>query len=181
MKNWPAAVVVVAVAIAVVISIWTFAGSRAPSGEHELRAMETSVDELRTEVRELRTAVRELREALAVEATREDVAPEDEAASVDSEAVGLDAGEVNVEPVNVVLEIGRHGACTLDGRAVAREQLQAELKKVLAANPAMTLSVLPDETVPTVEVNRVLDDARAVGIHRIEIATAPGGDSAGAE
>jgi len=181
MKNWPAAVVVVAVAIAVVISIWTFAGSRAPQDEHELRAMETSVDELRAEVRELRAAVRELREAFAVEAARKDVAAKSVTASVDSEAVGLDAGEVNVEPVDIVLEVKAGGVCVLDGRTVERDELHAELKKVLAANPAMTLSVLPDETVPMVEVNRVLEDARAVGIHRIEVSTASGGDSAGAE
>ena len=181
MKGWPATVVVVAVAIAVVISIWAFVGSRTPSGEYELRAMEKSVDELRAEVREMRAAVRELREALATEATREDVAPEGETASVDPEAVGLDAGEVNVEPVDIVIEIKAGGMCVLDGRAVERDELQAELKKVLAANPAMTLSVLPDETVPMVEVNRALDDARAVGIYRIEVSTASSGDSSGPE
>ncbi len=181
MKGWPATVVVVAVAIAVVISIWAFVGSRAPSREYELRAMEKSVDELRAEVREMRAVVRELRETLAAEATREDVVPEGGTASVDPEALGPVAGEVNVEPVDVVLEVKAGGVCVLDGRAVERDELQAGLKKVLAANPAMTLIVRPDETVPMVEVYRVLDEAHEAGIYRISLATSAPEESAGPE
>jgi len=175
MKGWPATVVVVAVAIAVVISIWAFVGSRAPSREYELRAMEKSVDELRAEVREMRAVVRELRETLAAEATREDVVPEG------GTALGPVAGEVNVEPVDVVLEVKAGGVCVLDGRAVERDELQAGLKKVLAANPAMTLIVRPDETVPMVEVYRVLDEAHEAGIYRISLATSAPEESAGPE
>ena len=63
----------------------------------------------------------------------------------DRDEPGLGAGEVNVEPVNVVLEVKTRGECVLRGRAVARDELRAELKKVLAANPAMLLIVRPEQ------------------------------------
>jgi biopolymer transport protein ExbD len=181
MRGWPAGVVVVAVVVAVIVSIWAFISSRGPSSDSGLRALEESVRDLRGEVRDLREAVRDLREVLAAGPAHEVVAPEREAAAVGRDETGFGGGEVNVEPVDVVLEVKMGGACVLAGRAVARDELRAELKKVLEANPAMTLIVRPDETVPMVEVNRVLDEVQGVGIHRVSLSTSAPLESAGPE
>jgi biopolymer transport protein ExbD len=80
-----------------------------------------------------------------------------------------EAVEINLDPVDVLLEIDAARTCALDGRDVARDALAAELKKVLAANPAMRLVVRAHEAVPTSEVEKIIAIAGEAGIHRVDI------------
>jgi biopolymer transport protein ExbD len=82
---------------------------------------------------------------------------------------------VNLEPVDILLEMDAARELTLDGRKVARDDLKAELTRLLKANPAMRLVVRAPESVPMTEVQELLDIAGGAGIYRVDTEAA-GGD-----
>jgi biopolymer transport protein ExbD len=75
--------------------------------------------------------------------------------------------------VDIVLAIAADGSLTLDGRAVSRDGLEAELKRMMQARPAMHLIVKADKSVAAAEVTACVDTAGKAGIHNVDIATAP--------
>jgi hypothetical protein len=88
-----------------------------------------------------------------------------------------DAGDVQVEPVDVLLEVDAARVCTLDGREVERDALKAELTAILKANPAMRLVVRAHESVPMSEVDELLAVAGEAGIYRVETKTLSGDET----
>jgi biopolymer transport protein ExbD len=104
-----------------------------------------------------------------------------EAAEPD-EAIKLPpSGEINPDPVDIVLAIDAAGECTLGGRRVARDKLGAEFRRVLNANPAMQLVVKPHKDTPQSDVEAVLETARQAGIYRVSLPTSSGEGEGGAE
>jgi biopolymer transport protein ExbD len=78
--------------------------------------------------------------------------------------------DTNTESVDIVLTIDAAGTCTLDGKAVEREKLGAEFRRVLQANPAMLLVIEADKGGALGHVTSVQAAAREAGIHRIALA-----------
>ncbi len=173
MKEWPAYVVVAAVVVAVLVNVSVLVRD---SGSSDAEIM-AAITKLEREVAELRYHVDVVAETLKARgASTGDAAsggspPGDE---------GLEGGaafaaepprlEVSTEPVDIVLTIDAAGTCTLRGKAVERDKLEAELKQVLQLNPAMRLVIRADEEVSQEQKVWVADAARKAGIHRIALA-----------
>lgn len=184
MKGMPAYLVALGVLVAAGACVFSVVVGGA-SGGKQIAKLQDSVESLRKDVAELRTTVGELEATVGKGAgaalKQPDAVPggggpgHDAGPSVENvESSALSEGEtVNEEPVDIVLEIAADHTITLDGRAVAKDDLEAELKRVLRANPAMQLIVKGDTSISYDDLQQVLNTARRVGIYRVGLATAP--------
>ena len=184
MKGMPAYLVALGVLVAAGACVFSVVVGGA-SGGKQIAKLQDSVESLRKDVAELRTTVGELEAAVGKGAGAAPKQPDavaggggpgrDAGPSVENvESPALpEGGNVNENPVDIVLEIAADRTITLDGRAVAKDDLEAELKRVLKANPAMQLVVKGDASVPMNEVQGVVDTAKRAGIYRLSLATAP--------
>jgi len=175
MKGWPAYVVVAAVVVAVVANIMALGRGKALSDARELAELRDSVAALTSRVNELRVVILELQGTLNPPAVPADLPegafpPEEPEPEIKLPS----SGEVNADPVDVVLTIDEAGVCTLKGRSIERDKLGAELKRILNANPAMQLVVRAHKETPLSEVTAILQTARDAGIYRVSLATRPG-------
>jgi biopolymer transport protein ExbD len=175
MKGWPAYVMVVAIVVALVANLVVMGRSGLLAGARELADLKDEVAALRGQVTKLRTAVLELQATLKPPAPPADLGERTlEPAEPEGEIKLPPSGEINPEPVDIVLAIDATGACTLAGRKVERNQLGAEFRRVLSANPAMQLVVKADKAAPQSDVQAILETARQAGIYRVSLPAPPG-------
>ena len=175
MKTWHALVLVVTIVVAVAMNLIALLGKADLDQDAQLRP---AIDSLSARIDKLDTAVRELsaglqgRNASARPATGETVSGGEAASAEEAAAGSAPAGDgVEYLPVDIVLEIDAAGRYTLDGQFVKREDLGAEFKRVLLANPAMQLVVQTHTETPEAQVPAVLETAHQAGIMRISLAS----------
>jgi biopolymer transport protein ExbD len=84
-------------------------------------------------------------------------------------ARATDAGD------RLILAVGADGALTLDGLAVAREELPARVREMLAGRSDGALLLEADRAVAHGVVVEVLDECRSGGVTAIGIVTRPHG------
>lgn len=148
----------------------------------QLDELQGVVESLRDEVRALKVTVGGTDEPRGAATTSSgNVEPGMPGSSAENGAASGGAGtgasttgalEYSEEPVDVVLAIAADGSLKLDEREVAMDDLQAELKRLLQARPAMHLIVKPDNGVATDDVTACLDTAGKAGIHNVALVTA---------
>lgn len=173
MKGWPAYVVVAALVVAVLANVSVLVRG---SGSSDAQIM-AAINKLEREVAELTYQIGVMSETLKARGTStgddalSGFPPDDEMLQGGGPFVDEPPPtETNTEPVDIVLTIDAAGTCTLDGKAVEREKLGTEFKRVLQANPAMRLVIQADEEVPLEQKLSVDVVARKAGIHRISLA-----------
>jgi biopolymer transport protein ExbD len=182
MKGWPGLLVVAAVVVALVANVIMLGRSGLLAGARELAELKDTVAALSSRVAELKTAVRELQATLNPRPASADLAERDQEANEPDEAIKLPpSGEINPDPVDIVLAVDQTGACTLGGRSLERDRLGAELKRVLNANPAMQLVVRAHKDTRQSDVEAILETARQAGIYRVSLPAPPGDQEGGGE
>ena len=169
MKGRHAYVLIVVVIVAVLVNVHAHRSTR-----RLVREVQGSVRSLRDEVRELRAMVGviglrlEAFSAPSARVLKQPAVSKGSGADVAVEPPVDDVGDVQIEPVDVLLEIDAARKCTLDGQETARDALKAELKGLLKANPAMRLVVRAHESVPMSEVEELIAIAGEAGIYRVD-------------
>jgi biopolymer transport protein ExbD len=183
MGKLPAYLVALGVVVVAAAFVYTVVADRGPAGETQLAELQKSVDALRGDVAGLHVALNGLEAALrdedgsAVKVPLPRVAGGTAAGATAVEgtdpAATVELDDMNTEPVDIVLTVAADGTYVLDGKAVAKEDLKAELDRTLHANPAMQLIVMSDTSTAYDDVATACETAKSVGIHRLHLSTEP--------
>jgi biopolymer transport protein ExbD len=75
----------------------------------------------------------------------------------------------------VTVSVDAAGRLFLDKRPVAAAALESELRALMAANPALSLNLQADQTVPYKAVATTMAAISRSGISKLSVLTAPGG------
>jgi biopolymer transport protein ExbD len=76
---------------------------------------------------------------------------------------------------SVTVSVDETGQVYIDKRKVEAAALEGELKQLVAANPALALSLQADETVPYKAVATTMATISRSGVSKLSVLTAPGG------
>jgi biopolymer transport protein ExbD len=188
MNGLPAYLVALGVIIVAAAFVYTVVADRGPADETRLAELQESVKSLRGDVADLRIALNGLETAVRegnTVAAKQPPQPVDGGTSSGGTAAAdtgvedsgsptaAETGEVNTEPVDIVLTVAADGTYTLDGKAVAKDDLEETLKSTLQANPAMQLIVKGGQSASASQLQEALKTANHAGIFRTSVVVAP--------
>ncbi|MBN1918347.1 MAG: biopolymer transporter ExbD [Verrucomicrobia bacterium] len=184
MKGVPAYLVALGVVVVAVAFVYTVLAGGGSTGGSQITKLQDSVESLKKDVAALRISANEVK-ALLASGTPVSVQPGSSATNggqgsdvaapdgVTNGSVSPGAENVNAEPVDIRLQIAADGTYTLEDKAVAKDDLEAQLRAVLKANPAMQLIIRADASVPNDDLLEATKAANRAGIYRIALITEP--------
>jgi biopolymer transport protein ExbD len=86
-----------------------------------------------------------------------------------------DSSEVRDEPLEeIVINVDRGGAITIEGRALDREALEAELRRAAASDPLTPVTIRGDKLASHENIVDVMDACGSAGLSNLAVGTLSG-------